>query len=659
MASSVLGKRTRSSDASASRSPSRVKRRSQAIVYTNENENPFITRADGEAAQNGDVMQVDDPEDGTLFKSPSKGFKNVPLQAKHTTSGSRIPLSPAKVNTHFKVTKPVPDENTKITPITTPQTPRHRDALSKKQPVTPRHRVTVVSKLFTPRTPQTPVTPRSTVLTVYSAARQLFVRSANPGRLVGRIEERKELNDFIRTRIESKSGGCIYVSGPPGTGKSALVTETVSDCSGQDLVKTAYINCMSVKNSGDIFTKLAADLCEESDDLEGNGMGVLRGIFTPKRKTAGGVFIVVLDEIDHLLTLDLEVLYTIFEWSLHRSSRLILIGIANALDLTDRFLPRLKARKLKPQLLPFLPYTAPQIASIITTRLQSLLPEKDEQGTVAAGYVPFLHPAAIQLCSKKVASQTGDLRKVFDICRRAIDLIESETKQKYRESLNDEALMLSPSRTPLVENMNLLSSPSSGSSPRSHPPPKQSSLATSLENLTPETAPRATIAHIARVSSAAFGNGSEQRLKSLNLQQKAALCALMAHERRSRTTASALSSTPSRSGKNSAAPSIRTLFETYTSSCRRDKMLHPLTSTEFRDVISSLETLSLVTIFDAGNGGGLGLMCTPSKRGRSSGFGNGDGRRVGSCVGEGEVEAAIEGVGSQILKAIMKDENLE
>jgi cell division control protein 6 len=116
-----------------------------------------------------------------------------------------------------------------------------------------------------------------------------------------------------------------------------------------------------------------------------------------------------------------------------------------ALDLTDRFLPRLKARKLKPQLLPFLPYTAPQIASIITTRLQSLLPENGERGTVAAGYVPFLHPAAIQLCSKKVASQTGDLRKVFDICRRAIDLIESETKQKYQESLDPEALMLSPS----------------------------------------------------------------------------------------------------------------------------------------------------------------------------------------------------------------------
>ena len=622
-------------------------------------------------------MQVDDIDGGLLFGSPRKAFK----EAKHTIAVARVPLSPTKINAHFKVSKPVfgkswapsrilngwvftghTDENTKVTSIATPQTPRHRDALSKKQPVTPRHRVAVVSKLFTPRTPRTPTTLRSTVPTVYAAARQLFVRSANPGRLVGRSEERDRLKSFVQTRIESKSGGCIYVSGPPGTGKSALVTETVGDYAGQGSVKTAYINCMSVKSSGDIFSKILADLCVDSTGLEGNESKILQGMFMPRKKAAREAYIVTLDEIDHLLTLDLEILYTVFEWSLHRSSRLILIGIANVLDLTDRFLPRLKTRKLKPQLLPFLPYTAPQIASIITTRLQSLLPKRDEECNAAKDHVPFLHPAAINLCSKKVASQTGDLRKAFDICRRAIDLIESETKQNHQAELNDEALIFSPSKTPLVENMNLSSSPSSISPRKSHSPAKRASLPASLANLTPETAPRASIGHIARISSATFGNGSEQRLKSLNLQQKAALCALVAHERRLRNAASTLPSTPSKSGRSRGitAPSIRTLYETYVSLCKRDKVLHPLTSTEFRDVIGSLEALSLVTILDGSNGGSLGLLGTPSKRARTGGFGKGgDERRVGSCVGEEDVEAAAEGAGSQILKAIMRDEGLE
>ena len=84
--------------------------------------------------------------------------------------------------------------------------------------MTPRHRVALVGKPATPRTPRTPSTP-SNAPTIYNDARQLFVRSVVPGRLVGRDEERAELNGFIRQGIESKRGRCLYVSGPPGTGK--------------------------------------------------------------------------------------------------------------------------------------------------------------------------------------------------------------------------------------------------------------------------------------------------------------------------------------------------------------------------------------------------------------------------------------------------------
>jgi cell division control protein 6 len=54
--------------------------------------------------------------------------------------------------------------------------------------------------------------------------------------------------------------------------------------------------------------------------------------------------VVVLDEIDSLITRDQEVLYKIFEWASVPCSHLVLIGIANALDLTDRILPRLRAK---------------------------------------------------------------------------------------------------------------------------------------------------------------------------------------------------------------------------------------------------------------------------------------------------------------------------
>jgi cell division control protein 6 len=492
------------------------------------------------------------------------------------------------------------------------------------------------------------VTPGGTIATVYSQARQLFTRSTEPGRLVGREAEREELAKFVQDCITKISGGCTYVSGPPGTGKSAMVHEVTEGFETLPTTKKAYINCMSMKTSKDLCGSLLENLSKDVEVLEGDEVKTLQDIFLPRKKSKI-VYIVTLDEIDHVLSLDLEVLYKLFEWSLQKTSHLILIGIANALDLTDRFLPRLKARNLKPQLLPFLPYTASQIKTVITSRLRSLVAADSPNPE----YVPFLHPAAIELCSRKVSSQTGDLRKAFDICRRAIDLIESDTKQKHEQALKDQLLQESPLKRPLEENFNL-SSPAC-QSPKKPVPTR--SLAQSLATLTVETAPRALISHVNKITSATFGNGANQRLKALNLQQKAALCALVALEKRKRDAAANVMATPSKS-KN-VAPTIKALYGVYCILCTRDSILHPLTSTEFRDVVGSLETLSLISAVDGRNGSFVAF--TPGKRGRKfgSGVGVGDERRVGSCVGEKEVAQAVEGLGAGILKSILSGEGLD
>lgn len=81
----------------------------------------------------------------------------------------------------------------------------------------------------------------------------------------------------------------------------------------------------------------------------------------------------MLDEIDQLDSRKQSVLYTVFEWPSAPNSKLVLIGIANALDLTDRILPRLQARlDLRPQLLHFTPYTKLEIVNILTERLKQV-----------------------------------------------------------------------------------------------------------------------------------------------------------------------------------------------------------------------------------------------------------------------------------------------
>lgn len=92
----------------------------------------------------------------------------------------------------------------------------------------------------------------------------------------------------------------------------------------------------------------------------------------------------MLDEIDQLDSRKQSVLYTIFEWPSAPNSKLVMIGIANALDLTDRILPRLQARlDLRPLLLHFAPYTKLEIVNILTERLKQVLCRFDVASTAS------------------------------------------------------------------------------------------------------------------------------------------------------------------------------------------------------------------------------------------------------------------------------------
>lgn len=660
MAPTVLGKRTRSSataDASGkgyrrsgrrssanasltrpadskSTVSTRAKRRAQFVIHDEgENENPFVTPK-RKIVHNGDAMDVDEAAEEK--PSAKRGRTAATTPAKHGAPGARLPLSIAKENSPAKAPVATP---AKV--ALTPSTPRHRDALASKVAVTPRHRLIIAGRPLTPRTPHTPGTPRHAGPTVYNEARQVFARGSAPTSLYGREKERSELESFISTRTKSKKSGCIYVSGPPGTGKSAFVDDVCRSVSADGSIKSGYINCMSVKNATDLYRTLLEEFMDITAVAEGEEMDALKELFV-QRKTS---YVVTLDEVDHLLDLDIDLLYNIFEWSLQKNSGLVLVGIANALDFTDRFLPRLKARGLKPHLLPFLPYTAAQISSVITSKLKALLPADSEQ-------LPFLHPTAIMFLSKKVASQSGDLRKAFDICRRAIDLVEADTRDQHAKKAAEitPSPTPSPTKTPLVENINL-------SSPVVRSPSKlqaQSALANSLGQLTVATAPRATIAHIAKITATVFSNGTSQRLRNLNLQQKAVLCSLAAMEKKKRASAGdSVLATPSKS--HNTAPTIKELFEAYTALCKRENILHPLTSTEFRDIVGSLETLSLLSAVE-GKSGSLVAAGTPSRRGRGQAFPGVmvEDRRVASVVSNKELAESLTGPGMGILRGILE-----
>ncbi|KAL9045605.1 MAG: hypothetical protein Q9214_001379 [Letrouitia sp. 1 TL-2023] len=606
MATTVLGKRR-----AAGNFPSVRAKRARAIALNDENADPQSTQSTGISVLDEHGMDLDDqnlascrPAD--LLPKDTKALR-TPFPVKPTPPSTPLQSESAKRNDESK--------------LLTPQTPRHREALSKKVPVTPCRSTGLRGKLLTPRASPSP---RGSP-TIYSEARQPFSRSAHPSRLIGREAERSEILSFIQEGINAMSGRCLYVSGPPGTGKSALINEICNGLEANSSVRKANINCMSIKGAKDIYLKLVNDLGENIEEAVIDEVKHLQSIFCPKTKSTKKMFVVTMDEIDHLLSLDLDIFYSLFEWSLKPKSRLILLGIANALDLTDRFLPRLKARNLRPQLLPFLPYTAPQIELVITTKLKSLLPIGSDDKP--QDFIPFVHPSAIQFCSKKVAAQSGDLRKAFTLIHRTIDLVEKEVKRAHQ-------LQLSPSKRPLSENPNL-SSPSRSSV----------STASGLASLTSSSAPRATIAHVAQISAATLGNGITERLQGLNLQQKAVLCALASREKAGGSLqVGSIRQTPTKP-RSIGQPTVGQLYETYCALCTKENALHPLTKTEFTDVVGGLETLGLV---GEGSGGTGFLKRTPSKKGIK-----GEKTRMMNWVTVQELEQCLTGPGSGILKRLL------
>ncbi|XP_054720892.1 cell division control protein 6 homolog [Uloborus diversus] len=242
-------------------------------------------------------------------------------------------------------------------------------------------------------------------------AKQAF-HTGLPSRLVGRDEEMIKIRSFICEHLEQRTSGSMYISGAPGTGKTSSLMSIMQSI--EQKFKFAFVNCMTVNSASDIYKNIAEAFKVPSKTK--NLPKSLQELIT----SSGSMHVLVLDEIDHLDSKGQEILYNLFEWPQICRSTLILIGIANALDLTDRVLPRLHAFHCQPYLIHFQPYTKDQIVSVLEDRLSEL---QNEGG-------PIIQPIAIQLCARKIAACTGDIRKALDICRRAIELVESKLKKQ-------------------------------------------------------------------------------------------------------------------------------------------------------------------------------------------------------------------------------------
>ena len=118
------------------------------------------------------------------------------------------------------------------------------------------------------------------------------------------------------------------------------------------------------------------------------------------------VTLVLVDEMDQLVTRTQSVLYNLFDWPTRPGSTLAVVGIANTLDLPERLLPRILSR-LGLHRLPFQPYTQQQIQTIVKSRLSG---------------IEAFDAQAVEYAARKVAAVSGDVRRALELCRRAAEI---------------------------------------------------------------------------------------------------------------------------------------------------------------------------------------------------------------------------------------------
>lgn len=211
--------------------------------------------------------------------------------------------------------------------------------------------VSVKIKTSTLKTPRTPRTRAA----VFQEAKNIFRRCADSNQIVGRHEERAKINEFWTECVDEKCmGGALYISGYPGTGKTALVNEVLAKKVKTSQCKVVKVNCMTAEDPKSIYNMILKEL-KPSQTVDNYKMAIekLEDMIISENSSKVmqvvnsipiTLSVAVLDEIDHLYTKDQEVLYKLFEWPQLLNSKFVLIGIANAMDLIDRILPRLKAK---------------------------------------------------------------------------------------------------------------------------------------------------------------------------------------------------------------------------------------------------------------------------------------------------------------------------
>ncbi|CAI9273004.1 unnamed protein product [Lactuca saligna] len=263
---------------------------------------------------------------------------------------------------------------------------------------------------------------RSHKQTELEKAKATLLLATLPKSLPCRNKEMEEISTFIKGAIcdDQCLGRCLYIHGVPGTGKTMSVLSVMRglrsevDAGITKPYSFVEINGLKLATPENIYRVIYEALTGHRVSWK-KALNLLNDRFTNGFKSSKDddrPCILLIDELDLLVTRNQSVLYNILDWPTKPNSKLIIIGIANTMDLPEKLLPRISSR-MGIQRLCFAPYNYMQLQEIIGCRLKG---------------IDAFEKQAIEFASRKVAAVSGDARRALEICRRAAELADYRVK---------------------------------------------------------------------------------------------------------------------------------------------------------------------------------------------------------------------------------------
>lgn len=373
--------------------------------------------------------------------------------------------------------------------------------------------------------------------------------------IVGRDDEKAILSTYLGLVSTCDVG--MYISGPPGTGKTALTT-----AAGRDLAaggwRVVEIGVMGLKAT-EIWTRLASELgCGKSEEE------VIYRLCNDSKPT-----FIILDEIDSLLPpapalpppATSHVLSKLFSLPLLSSgdTKVKLVAISNTLDLTVRA-NLILAGGAMPQVLPFKAYNSNDMLNIVNARVDAT-----NEGTAK------VDSRGIELLCRKVEAQSGDLRMCLSVLTTAVGLAEADWTKK--KSTNPDTPLIKVALPHIIKAFS------------SHTQQLRAAAGSSSSSATSPTA---------------------TKIRSVPLQGRMVLISLLVFIMRSRL---GLTGCPAMGSVNEAL-SPKALYTTYSHLLSHESSpFPPSQESDYLDLLSNLETLGLVSLIRARGGTKVVELC--------------------------------------------------